>query len=1122
MRRSLALTLALALATSLACGDSSKGASVDPIFKPVDKLIEEQKMDAAEKAVVKILDEARAANNQPRWTEALVRRVQLETSLHGYETAVRQLRDTPWPKGLLPQTTLQLFYARALTNYLRTYSWEIGQREQVDSKGPLDLKKWTHAQIFAEAERAYAAVWATREPLGREKVAALAPYVAPNDYPAEVRGTLRDAVSYLAVELLADSTDWTPEQSNDSYRLSLATLLKSDPDRSAKVKLDDAAPHPLEKVVAVLDDLEAWHTRAGQREAALEARLERTRRLHAAFSSEDDRAQIRKDLAGRLPGYRSLPWWSMGQAELADLTRESGDLVAARALADEGAKAYPSSVGGKRCKRIAAEIAAPDFSMNGMASDGPRRRSIKIGHKNLERLYFRAYPFDLVARISAAQDYNLLPNWDEQKKILRGKPVASWSVALPATPDYKEHATFVTPPLDKPGAYVIAASTRDGFSLGEGGRVMALNFLVTHTVLVSRSEPSTGALEVTALKGDGGAPIPGTTITLYQYDWRNHHHAVDEKQADARGQVTFSGSHQGGSHFLLAQKGDDLSLDGSYYSFYAEHEAPEQTGSLIYTDRSIYRPQQKVLWKVVGYHGRDGRYAVVEGRKVTMTLVDPNGQTVATEQATTNRYGSASGQFTVPVGRLLGSWTVRSTMNGAAQVRVEEYKRPTFEVALKDPTTALRLNKPATLVGEAKYYFGLPVTAGRVKWRVARAPVYPSWWWWWYRPSGASEEQTIAQGVSTLKGDGTFEIKFTPAADERGAKKGISYSYQVSADLTDEGGETRSAERGFRLGFTSVEASIGAERAFFVEGQPGSLAVTRTNLDGAPRPGAGAWRILALKQPAKTVAPADLPLPAAAPGDEAKGAVHTPGDALRDRSSPGYSPEQTMASWADGDERGHGALTHDAKGLATVTLPALAPGAYRVRYHTVDDFGAPFDTWRDFTVAARAGARTPLALPVLLEAETTTVKVGQKARLLALSALDGQPLWLDRYRDGRLVERKKLGPQDGTLIEVPVGESDRGGFAFTLWGVRDHQELAQSVSVFVPWDDKQLAVELSTFRDKIRPGARETWRVTVRGAGAESGAAELLAYMYDRSLDLFAAHNPPSPLQLYPSHARAR
>ena len=147
--------------------------------------------------------------------------------------------------------------------------------------------------------------------------------------------------------------------------------------------------------------------------------------------------------------------------------------------------------------------------------------------------------------------------------------------------------------------------------------------------------------------------------------------------------------------------------------------------------------------------------------------------------------------------------------------------------------------------------------------------------------------------------------------------------------------------------------------------------------------------------------------------------------------------------------------------------------------------------------------------------------VGGTARFLVASGLPAQTLYFDVYRSGRRVERRTLQAGRGSsIVEIPVAEKDRGGFGVKLTVLSDHQLLVQDRALFVPWDDKELKVTFETFRDRLKPGARETWKVKVaspKGSEAEPAAAELLAYMYDRSLDAFVPHYPANPLSLYPN-----
>ncbi|HZI10024.1 MAG TPA: MG2 domain-containing protein, partial [Myxococcus sp.] len=828
------LLLSLLLTASPALGQPKAPLS----WKAIDGLVEEQKVEAAAKAVEARLERAKATGDEAEWAKALVRTVQLRTALHGHETSVRFLREQPWPKGALARATLNLFYANALVTYAQAYGWEVRKREAVASTGPVDLKAWTYEQILTEAHRAYEDVWKQRQALGDQPVKVLSEYVQPNTYPQGIRSTLRDAVSYLWVGLLADSSHWRPEHANEVYRLDLGSLLEGTP----AVALVDPNLHPLVKLVAVLGDLESWHRSAGRREAALEARLKRFEVLHQHFSQADDRASIRQRLAAHLPAYREVPWWSMGQGLLAELERAADHTVRAHALAKEGAAAYPKSVGGERCRALVSQLEAPDFHVNAMQADGPRRRSVEVSHRNVPVLYFRAYAFDLEARLAKVDDYNLYPYGDEVLRLVRGsKPVATWSVQLPATGDFRSHRTFVTPPLTETGTYVIAASAREDFG-GKDNRVQAVFMSVSPWVAITRNPPGS-AIEARVLQGESGRPASEVEVRLLLTDYQKGFREVARATTDPQGEVSFSPRQREGynNYLLVVGRGRNALLHPGNLSFYERGEERERRASLVFTDRSVYRPLQKVLWKAVAFRGRgdQARYQTRPGERLVVVLRDPNHQQVERREVRTNAFGSAAGEFTIPTGRVLGAWAVEVLGEGGAPIRVEEYKRPTFEVTLKDPDAPLRLNRPATFKGEARYYFGLPVASGTVRWRAFREPVLP-WWWWWDTSRISMQRQVVGAGTSQLAEDGTFGIRFTPEADERSARTpGLTWRYRIEADATDEGGETRSAERAFRLGFVAVEGRVDADEGFFREGVAPEVRLVRSTLDGAPQPGPG-------------------------------------------------------------------------------------------------------------------------------------------------------------------------------------------------------------------------------------------------------------------------------------------
>ena len=1084
-----------------------------PSWEEVDRLISEQKMEAARAVVAELRTAARAAGDDDEVVRAIVRETQLRMALHGYETAVRFLREEPWPESGSAREALDLAWAHALATYHRAYSWEIQSREEVVGTETVDLQRWTSRQIVAEVHRSMSTLWAARGEWGNAPLGPLAEFIDQNDYPPRIRGTLRDTISYLWADVLADTSLWGPRESNQLYRLDLETLLEgTDADPS------DPDLHPLERIAAVLQDLEAWHLGQVRLEAALEARLTLLRTLAGSFTSQEEMNLLKANLRRSLDRVgRNYEWWSSGMALLAEwtLAEDTADAsIRAREIALEGSRSFTESVGARRCAHLVASIEAPGYSLEAMTRDGAGKRSIEVTHRNLKRLFFRAYRLDLARDVLASRDRNLRPGWHEVEAILAERtPEHAWFAPLPSTPDYRSHRTFVTPPMSRSGLYVVIASSREDFGEAANQRA-AILLSVGDLVLLSRIEE--GGVEAAVVSGSSGAARAGATVELWVLDYRKGHRRVASRNTDETGRARFSlpdSRRQG--HFLVVRAGDESIVEERIHSWYRGPETdPGVKAALVYTDRSVYRPGQEMLWKVVAYSGSgsEGSYAVDDGVEVEVELLDPNGETVARRTVTTNSFGSASGRFEIPTGRLLGGWSIRARDNWA-HVAVEEYKRPTFEIELLDPEAPIRLNDVARIVGETRYYFGLPVVAADVDWRVTRQPHYP--WWWHGGYPGGRDAEVVASGSGETDAEGRFEIEFTPEADPRLAgERSISYRYRLDVEVTDQGGETRSGERSFRVGFVALEATIEPSGTFVPAEVGGSLEVRRADLQGVGRPGKGSWRLTRLQEPAAAQLPADLP--AAVRWEE----FATPGDRLQPRWTRSYDPMAVLRTWEDGPEVSAGQLDHDEGGLGRLELPSLDAGAYRVHYETEDDFGERLEVAREIVVLGSAGRGVPVA--AILGVDRRSASVGDTLQVAADTGLSDQPLTLELFQAGRRIELLQVGAAAGArILEIPIEHRHRGGFSLALTAVRDHQLVRLTESVFVPWDDKELVIEFSTFRDLLRPGQKETWSVTVT-AGEQrlaSGSAELLAYMYDRSLDLFAAHQPPSVLALYPHRA---
>jgi len=1105
-------------------------------WSEIERLIDEQRLAAALERLDRLEADVRRRNNDGDLARVLVRRTQLAVALGGYETAVEQLRSRDWPREVVARATVELYDAFALGAYLDAYGWEIGRRERIAGPEPPDLKLWTRDQIAAAIDRDLAAVWALREALGAIANDQFA-YLRPNDYPRGIRPTLRDAVAYLWADRLADTSHWSPVELQDVWKLDLLPMIDGSAADERSSERGDETLHPLVRLAAVLGDLERWHRSRGELGAALEARLERLSRLSRAVTSPDDRSRIRTALADSLSAFRRDPWWAMGVARLAALWRESDPagepdaLIRARTLALEGETAFPGSPGAAACRREREEIEAPAFALQAMRIDAPRRRSIAIRHRNLARLHLRAYR---LAPIRFDVDSLSWPVWNDERirPLLRTPSAAAWSIDLPATADYREHRTYATPPLDELGRYLVVASVDPDFGPSRN-RLQAVELVLSNVVLLrdGHTTTSTGSLVLRALDGDSGTPLAGAVARLYRWQWERRPELVASATADDRGLVELprpGDSRRGGGLAVVVRpapdSGDEAVWQQSYWPWQRQSTPPERLGTLLFTDRSIYRPGQKLYWKTLTYQGgpRDGEMRAVAGRSLRVRLLDPNRESVAEQSATTNAFGTASGEIEIPAGRLLGEWTLETDANGGTTLAVEEYKRPTFEVTLAAPRDEPRLNRPVEIEGEARYYFGLAVTSGKVAWRVVREPLRD--WTWrgrgggWAPPVGP---RTIASGAAEPDGDGKFVLRFTPEADEREKAVCGCYRFTVEAELTDDGGETRVGTRSLALGWVGVRLTA-REASFLVgDASSGHWTVRRENLDGDPRAGESSWTIVELAQPESAPLGADLPQPI----PRALERFATPGDRLRPRWESTPESEEILAGWLPEREIAHGALVHGADGAAALELPELPPGAYRLVAETRDAHGETARLEHSFAVVDPRPALPPggidLRVPLELRFAAPTVPVGGTAHLFVHSGLSGQPIVVEVAKRGEIVERRVLvAGHDRPWIDFPVGAADRGGFGVRAAIVADHQLVQRQASVAVPWEDKELTVELATFRDRLEPAASETYRLRIRdprGRPLGAGAAELVASMYDRSLDLYRRHAVPLGASLYPS-----
>jgi len=394
-------------------------------------------------------------------------------------------------------------------------------------------------------------------------------------------------------------------------------------------------------------------------------------------------------------------------------------------------------------------------------------------------------------------------------------------------------------PAEKPGFYVLSASARKDFS-HSNNKILSVNTLVSDLVLVTRQE-SGEAVEVQVLSGKGGQCVAGATVSLYQFDYQKGHRRVDSVKTDAGGFARIQRS-EGYGFFLLARKGEELSIDESRMGFYKTarpRSSPPAWSTPTGASTAPARSSTLKWWPTrAGRSGSDSRCSPAGPSPWTFWIPTarrwrppPSPRTPSAPPPASSR--CLRGACWEPGGCAPLQRGRQPPRGGVQAAHLRGLVQGSRIAAPPEP--------PRVLKGEVKYYFGLPVVNGSVRWRVVRQPVYP-WWWGWFGWGGAMPRPSPPAARASTR-TGTSPWRSPPRWTSGEGHRDVTYNYAVTADVTDEGGETRTATRSVRLGFVSVEATVGMDAGFFLEGSPSALAVTRTDLNGTPRRarGAGPW-----------------------------------------------------------------------------------------------------------------------------------------------------------------------------------------------------------------------------------------------------------------------------------------
>ena len=1128
-------------------------------WQQVDKALAEGRPKTAAQALAGV---EQAATEAKAWAEvarAIATRILTETGDRPGDDPQRLILLAGAIGKAPPEArpVLEAIRANWTWGYFQMNRWRFQQRTTggADANDRARINEWDLPTIVGEIRARFAAALDGGDGLKSLPVAECAAILTKGTMPDTYRPTVWDVVVHDAIEFAASGERGLADP-EDAFELEATSpaLGTAEEFRAWKPEDDKAVTDtdsPILQAVRLYRGLLDFHATDPDRTAFLAADLDRIEwaagvAVDAGDVSVDDRKADALEAFMTRAGDHEIA--AQAAHALATLAREHDDPAEARAIAAQAADKHPQSPGGKLCKNLVKEIEAKELSLATEEAWAAPWPAVRVTYKNLAKVYLRLAKADWPARLAAGKPH---PAWldDADRGALLALPaVKTAAVDLPATPDFRTRHHDVAvgvfePESLPPGAYWLIASHDPGF--GEHDNVVQatmvwvtrLAVVATHDHRAAGPAPLAGHVVDIA----SGEPVAGATVKVF----------VRQEQGNPAGFVEQGSATTDaeGRYELPATVGRELVLVATATIAGATHTVPTDsthvwqndpaqrgTSVVLVTDRGIHRPGQTVFYKgIAGSFDHDRRdYHAIAKRQVAVTLRDANGREVAKADHVTNAVGSFHGSFPIPTGALPGQWMLTADTKGyggGVAVRVEEYKRPKFRVELAAPTAAVRLGEGVALTGTATTYTGLPVAGAKVAWRVERRMRLPFWCRWCFPwiPFG-DEGRKIARGTEVTGADGRFTVRF-PAIPDRSVPKAALpvFTYEIVADVTDTGGETRSDERSVAAGYADVEATIERSDWQAVEadvkdkaGQPAAavaLTLVTRSLDGDPRGAAGTLAIYALVQPAEVDRgdfdddePTPLPRPF---GTARKAKAAASAAAVRPNPVPKPQDPDTWALGAAVDTRD---VTTDAKTGKAEAKATLPVGIYRAVLTIPGKSGAPeVKAESTVTVLDPAAPRYPVKRPFALAAERDSVEAGREfAAILGTGYGQGRAL-VEISRAGRVLNRFWTEPgRTQWPVRVAAGDEDRGGFTVTAWLVRDGRLHRERRTVQVPWTNKKIAISWQRFTRRVEPAMKEVWRATLTSvadplAGREPPAvAEMLALLYDQSLDALAEHQWPA------------
>ena len=789
--------------------------------------------------------------------------------------------------------------------------------------------------------------------------------------------------------------------------------------------------------------LKAYDTET-EREGWLLTGIDALNYLYRNFSGNFSNDVCQQELRKWIHTYPAVKTVPEAYLALAQFLQYQNNQVERLRIVREGIAGYPRYEGINQLKNIEKEILNTSLSLEIATAYPGEQQSVKVNYKNLTGITLQLYKVNLPVTSAVLQ--NRTTHFESKYARLQREEHFS----LKPTTDYLNVDTTLTIQAPQAGIYFLKA-VPDGKKGVSDGTLMNVTALKT----IYRPLPD-GTLELVVVDAVSGQPVSEAEVTIYT-EKGGGYSPQQTYQADKQGTLKLdflnSNKYWYNAHTAADNAMPILNLWKNDY-YYKESKRKEVLQ--LFTDRSIYRPGQTVYVSGLAYEMEKDSTRVLADKKYTVSLYDANNNETGKVEVRTNGFGSFSGQFVLPSPCLTGYFSLRAA-DTSVSFKVEEYKRPTFDVTFEPVKVEYQVGDSIEVVGMAKTFAGAPVQNARVHYNISRSYA----WFWRFMGRGSARWE----GEAMTDADGKFSVPvhFEIDSDRRESPLWY-YTYNIQADVTDGAGETQQANLSLPLGSTSMVLNMDNLPDNLVKEKKLEIKLTAMNLSGEPVDTPVTYQVVEMEEQKD--------------GQEKEGRKVLTGTVEANKS---FVPE---------------------------AIYALPSGNYRLKLSAKDTQGRECTASKNFLLFSLNDKRPPFVITDWFYQDGLEFDAASPATVYIGSSEKNVYLLYDVFAGNKRLESKRIELSDSVVsFRFPYKKEYGDGILVSMAFVKDGRLYSHNARIMKPAPEKKLQLKWTTFRDKLRPGQQEEWKLTVLYPDGRPAEAEMLATMYDASLDkIYSAH----------------